>query len=38
VFMLEGAEEPRGPGVRAAIGARKRRNGRGAKGGRKVTT
>jgi hypothetical protein len=38
-FMLEGAEEPRpGAGVRAAIVVRKRRNGRGAKGCRKVKT
>jgi hypothetical protein len=37
VFMLVGAEEPRGPGVRAVIVAGKRRNGRGAKGRREVT-
>ena len=37
-FMLDRAEEPRlGAGVRAAIVVMKRRNGRGAKGRRKVT-
>ena len=37
VFMLEGAEEPRGPGVRAVIVVEKRRNGRGAKDRREVS-
>jgi len=37
-FMCEGTEEPgAGAGVRAVIVARKRRNGRGAKGRREVT-
>ena len=37
-FMRAGAEEPgAGAGVRAVIVAKKRRNGRGAKGRREVT-